>query len=77
MSRNILVLHDGKISTNVMNYDKPEGGQFFGIYGDVIKLTEEIYAVGFDTIDQIFNKYVASHVEEYNYQEQFPGEKEE
>ena len=75
--RNILVLHDGKISTNVMNYDKPEGGQFFGIYGDVIKLTEEIYAVGFDTIDQIFNKYVASHVEEYNYQEQFPGEKEE
>ena len=63
----LIILADGTFSVDLSNYVVPEGGNFFGLYGEAFERGGRTY-LGYETIESLFSKCVTKNIEEYTYE---------
>lgn len=63
----IVILPDGTCSVDLSKYKTPEGGSFFGVYGEAIKCGTHRYVLGFADLTTLFNEHVTANIENYEY----------
>lgn len=66
--KDIVILSDGTVSVDIMNYTKPKGSGFFNSVSGEAFILGNYWYIGYTDLDSMFNYCVTQKMEDYQYE---------